>query len=118
MKMHHHLGLPLPNPVDALSNSYPWWVYEAALEARTLLVGRRNSTMYYWPIASAAGEVAATWCAAGKRGLTEDENDRLWLSAAITEILAIDSVTRTYLRSLGLPGPLCASCGRRPGGAR
>jgi hypothetical protein len=118
MKQHRHLGLPLPSPVDVICHSYPWWVYDAVIDARTVLVGRRNTATYNWPIASVAEEIARRWCDAGKHGLTDDAQDRAWLAAVITEILALDPVTRAFLRSLDLPGPLCASCGRRPGGVR
>lgn len=118
MKQHHHLGLPLPSPVDVICKSYPWWVYDAASEARAVLVGRRDTATGNWPIASVAEDIAGRWCAAGKHRLTDDAQDRAWLAAVITEILALDPVTRVFLRSLGLPGPVCASCGRRPGGAR
>lgn len=112
-----YLGLPMPN--ERMQHNLPKqaWVFKAAIEARSRLLQRSNTELFLYPISSITEEVAREWCAANRHGLLPDDaNDLAWFTGAITEILALDPVTREFLRSASLPVPACGWCRRRTGG--
>ncbi len=104
-------GLPMPNP--ALDGIGPLeCVFGAAIEARSLLLGYAEISSLWLPLAWAAEQTAREWCNAGRHGLTSDPQDVVFLAATITEVLALDPVTREHLRAHGFTVPTCGSCRR------
>jgi len=104
-------GLPVPNPApDGISPQT--FIFDAAIEARSLLLSYRFTSSLRMPISWAAAQTAYEWCNAGRHGLTSDPQDLVFLAAVITEILALDPATREHLRAHGFTVPTCGSCRR------
>ncbi len=102
-------GLPVPNPApDGICPQT--FIFDATIEARALLLSYRFMSNLRMPISWAAEQTAYEWCNARRHGLTSDPQDLVFLAAAITEILALDPVTREHLRAHGFTVPACGWC--------
>ncbi len=109
-------GLPVPNPApDGIGPLEH--VFDAAIEARSLLLAYGDVSNLGMPISWAAEETARDWCNSGRHGLTTDVQDFIFLTGAITEILALDPVTREHLRAHRLAVPTCGWCRGKRGRA-
>ena len=102
-------GLPVPDPApDGIGPLEH--VFDAAIEARSLLLAYPGISSLRLPLAWAAEQTAYGWCNAGRHNLTTDVQDLTFLTGAIVEILALDPVTREHLRAHRLAVPACGWC--------
>lgn len=102
-------GLPVPNPTaDGICPKT--FIFDAVIEARARLLSYTFMSSLRMPLTWTAEKTAYEWCNAGRHGLTSDPRDLTYLTGAITEILAIDPVTREHLRVHGFAVPACGSC--------
>lgn len=100
----HPTALPVP------------WLYEAALQARSLLAGDADLKTKDFPIAAAANIVATRLCRSKQHGLSPRDTSRV--AAMVTELLSFDASCHHTLRQHGFDVPSYSWWGRRPGGRR
>ena len=102
-------GLPVPNPApDGIGPLEH--VFDAAIQARSSLLAYAEISSLRLPLAWAAEQTAYEWCNARRHALTSDPQDLVFVTGAITEILALDPATREHLRAHGLTVPACGWC--------